>query len=292
MDARDWEIIAALYEEKNVTKAARKLFMTQPALSLRIKNIERFFDAALVVRGNKGVQFTEQGEFLYDLARSQIKTIADAHDKLANMRSSISGLIRIGSTNYTTKYFLPVILRHFKEAYPLAEFHVITGVSQDIANLVGRGDAHVGFVRGKVQWEGEKQRLFSEKMLLVNADPFEMASLPSMPMIRYAVSPPNQEQIDRWWRERFAGPPSIAMVVDRADTCYELIAQGLGFGFLAESIFGGQEKLPHREMRYLSGESVERVVWVIHHKEAAQLKLVSAFMRTISSLNYQTLFFS
>lgn len=290
VDVKDWEIILALHETMNVTKAARKLFMTQPALSLRLKNIEQYFNTTLVLRGNKGVQFTQEGEFLLKMAREQIKTIAHIHDTLTNMRDTVSGIIRIGSTNYNTKYFLPLMLRAFKEAYPLAEFRVSTGVSKDIVSMVHNNDVHVGLIRGVFPWDGERHLLFKEQLLVVNQAPFRLEDLPSMPLIHYQIAPSNQEQLDKWWDERFTAPPSVTMVVDRADTCLELIAQGFGFGFLPASILVGEDGLACRKMRFLSKAPVERFVWAILHKDTRQLRLVDAFVRMVCSLEYSSLF--
>lgn len=286
MDEKDWEIITVLHDMKNVTKAAKKLYITQPALSFRLKNIERFFDVTLVLRGRKGIQFTPEGEFIVTKAREHLKNITAMRDTLSNMRKTVSGIIRIGSTNYTTRYFLPAILKRFKAMYPSVEFRVSTGVSKDIYKLTGDGDVHLGLVRGVFPWNEEQIFLFKEKLCIVSNSEFSFPDLPLMSRIQYTIAPTNQEQIDAWWNERFSVPPSIAMSVDRADTCYELISQGFGYGILPTSILSGQPRLYVREMTYLNGEPVERPVWVIFSKTAMQLRLVREFVQMIRSLKY------
>jgi len=64
MNERDWELLRVLYEVKSITRAADRLFITQPALSIRLKNIESYFNTTLVIRNKKGIQFTSEGEFL------------------------------------------------------------------------------------------------------------------------------------------------------------------------------------------------------------------------------------
>ena len=65
MEERDWQIIKTLYEQKNITKTARVLYMSQPTLTARIKQIEESLGTKLLYRGNKGITFTETG--LYTL---------------------------------------------------------------------------------------------------------------------------------------------------------------------------------------------------------------------------------
>ena len=54
MDEKDWKMLVTIYEERNITKAARKLFISQPALTYRIKQLETEFKTNLIARGKKG----------------------------------------------------------------------------------------------------------------------------------------------------------------------------------------------------------------------------------------------
>lgn len=68
MEERDWQIIKTLYEQKNITKTARVLYMSQPTLTARIKQIEESLGTKLLYRGNKGITFTETGEYTVKFA--------------------------------------------------------------------------------------------------------------------------------------------------------------------------------------------------------------------------------
>ena len=79
------------------------------------------------------------------------------------MRDQPIGTLRIGASNFSTKYLLPELLRRFEIQYPGIEFKVTTGWSRDIVNLVNNNDVHIGFIRGDYSWSGEKLLLFEEK---------------------------------------------------------------------------------------------------------------------------------
>ena len=72
MDERDWSILLTLYEEKNITRAAKKLFISQSSLTSHIHDIEARFGVKVVVRSKQGVTFTEEGEYLVQCAREMI----------------------------------------------------------------------------------------------------------------------------------------------------------------------------------------------------------------------------
>ena len=62
MDEKDYELLLELYEQKNITKVAQKLFLTQPAISKRIQKMEEELQCQLFLRSKKGVLFTPAGE--------------------------------------------------------------------------------------------------------------------------------------------------------------------------------------------------------------------------------------
>ena len=61
MEDRDWQILQELHRTKNITKAAQLLYMSQPALTARLQNIETEFNVRVVTRSTKGIKFTPEG---------------------------------------------------------------------------------------------------------------------------------------------------------------------------------------------------------------------------------------
>lgn len=70
---KDWELFLTIAQEQNITKAANKLFMSQPALSYRLTQLEKNFDEPLFIRTTKGVILTETGELYYQYALDSVK---------------------------------------------------------------------------------------------------------------------------------------------------------------------------------------------------------------------------
>ena len=75
MEDRDWLILSILYKEKNITKTAQTLFISQPALTTRLQHIEKYFGVTIVHRTRKGVHFTSEGEFLAKAATKMLSHI-------------------------------------------------------------------------------------------------------------------------------------------------------------------------------------------------------------------------
>jgi len=286
MDEKDWLILKTLYEKKSITQTAAALFMSQPALSSRLQQIEGRFDAVLVVRSKKGVQFTSAGEYLVKGAYEMLKRMQEFEEHIQDMAAQPTGVLRIGASNFFTKYLLPEMLRQFKELYPGIDFKVTSTWSRDVVNLVLNKEVHIGFLRGDYSWPGEKELLFEERMYVAAFKPLDMGALPSMPRIDYRNDYTTQLLLDKWWNDHYDVPPAIGMEVDRVDTCKEMVEKGLGYGFLPEMILEEGTGLHTSEMRYKSGDPVLRRTWMVYHKETLDLKLVKAFVDFVHSVQF------
>lgn len=289
MDEHDWLLIKTLFEKKSITQTAATLFVSQPALSSRLQQIEARFGAKIVVRSKKGVQFTPEGEYLVKGSREMLKRMQIFEENIQNMRAQAVGTLRIGASNFSTKYLLPELLRRFKELYPGIEFKVTTGWSKDVVNLVYNNDVHIGFVRGEYSWPGAKLLLFEEKMYVSYIKQISVTEFPRIPRIDYHTDYSIQLLLDQWWNEKFSVPPQIGMEVDNVDTCKEMVVKGLGYAFLPEMILKHNDELFNVEMGYRNGKPMLRRTWMFYHKETMELNLVRAFYDFIQKVDFQDL---
>jgi len=101
MDDRDWLILQVLYREKNITKAAKELFISQPALTHRLQQMEKEFHVQIVNRGRRGVQFTPQGEYLVKCAEEMLLTLQKIKENVLNMDDQLTGTLRLGVSNFS-----------------------------------------------------------------------------------------------------------------------------------------------------------------------------------------------
>lgn len=290
MDERDWLILKTLYEQNSITKTAAIVFMSQPALSIRIQQIEARFGIRLVVRTKKGILFTPEGECIVQGSYDILRKIRSLEERIQNMGDRPRGILRIGASNFFTKYILPELLSRFKLQYPEVEYNVITGWSKDLVSLVYNNDVHLAFIRGDYEWSGERLLLFEEKVLICSKEPIQVINLPQISRISYRNDPSNQVMLDKWWNENFSVSPYIAMTVDRVDTCKEMVLKGLGgYAFLPETILNDKQKISTHMMMFKSGHPLVRKTWMFFQKETMGLKLVKEFHNFIHNTNFKTI---
>ena len=286
MNEKDWILLKTLFDKKSISKASQSLYISQPALSTRLQQIEERFNTQIVVRGKKGVQFTSEGEYLVKTACEILNRIQTCEEDIQNMKEIPTGTLRIGASHFFTKHILPDLLSRFKEQYPQIEFRVITNWSKEIVNLTQNHDVHIGFIRGDYSWPGEKKVLFEEKMYITSLNKFSLIDLPCMPKINYHSDPSIQLLLDKWWNQHFSQPPFIGMEVDKVDTCKEMVSKGLGYAFLPETIFQDMSQFCNYQMFYKSGKPLLRKTWMLYYEETAKLKLFKAFLDFIQKVKF------
>jgi DNA-binding transcriptional LysR family regulator len=286
METRDWLILKVLNEENNITKTAENLYISQPALTKRLQQIEKEFGVQIVHRGRRGVHFTPQGEYLVKCADEMLNRLVEIKDKISNMDDEVVGTLRLGVTNFITRHKLPKVLKLFKDQYPKVEFKVNSGWSSDIYNQVYNQEVHVAFVRGDYKWQDQKYLLLQENLCIASAHPIDLKELPRMPRIEYKADVKLKELINNWWTENYSEPPLIGIEVDKTDTCREMVINGLGYAIMPSLVLSETKDICKINLEMKDGTPILRDTWMFYHEEFMELKLVRTFVEFVKSQTF------
>ena len=153
MNFKKAQHIITIVEEGSITAAARKLFMSQPALSQAIKSIEAEIGAVIFVRGTNPIQLTHAGEKVVE-AMQQYRVLENKlQNELSDINSERSGALRLGipkgiwhpkDINCT---LLPSVLSSFNNEFPNVNLNIIQTGSHDIEKGLLEGSLDIGFIR-------------------------------------------------------------------------------------------------------------------------------------------------
>lgn len=289
MESRDWTILKVLFEQKNITKTAELLYISQPALTKRLQQMEKNFGVQIVHRGRRGVHFTPQGEYLVKCADEMLTKLQEINDHISNMDDKVVGTLRLGATYLITRTRIPRLLKLFKEKYPDVEFKVTTGWSEDVYQSLVNHDVQIALLRGGYKWQEGKKLLFQEPLLLASEKEIRIEDLPNLPRIDYGSDYKLKEMIDTWWTDHFSVPPLISMTVDKSDTCKEMIENGLGYAIVPGYVLKDTNDLFKMKLTDSKGTPIVRNTWMFYHEESLNLKLVKAFVEFVDSIDLETI---
>lgn len=278
MDEKDWRILQTVYQERNITKAAGRLYISQPALTYRIKQLEEEFNVRILLRGKRGVEFTAEGNYLVLYSGKMLADLRKTKEYLENMDNKIKGTLRLGVASIFARYELPEILSDFLKEYPDIEIILKTGWSADMHNLLQKEETHVGIIRGNYNWPGKKYLLNEEKLFVVSKNKINIENLPELSRINYKTDLTLKGLTDSWWQETFDTPPNYTMEVDRIDTCIEMVLHGLGFAIVPEISLKGYNQLHRIEVSSKNNNEFSRKTWLIFNENSLELSIVKAFV--------------
>ncbi len=116
----------------NITAAADKLHISQPAVSKSIKSLENQLGGSLFVRTKRGVNLTEEGKELHSYIKLAIEHIRNAENKFTDMVSLNTGLIRIGISRTLVKEYPLPYLEDFHKLYPNIKIEIVTNKASEL----------------------------------------------------------------------------------------------------------------------------------------------------------------
>ena len=120
----------------NITTAAEQLFISQPAVSQSIKQLESSLDCKLFIRTTKGVKLTVEGEVIYQHISKGIEQIKLGEKRLESQLNLESGEIHIGASDMTLEYFLLPYLETFHRLYPKIKISITNGPTPETISIL------------------------------------------------------------------------------------------------------------------------------------------------------------
>ena len=146
MDTKKYEVFEKTVELSSLTKAAEELGLTQSGVSHIIASIESELQLPLLKRTRAGARLTPEGErlmpFIREIARQERLMRAAAED----MRTQVSGTIRIGTFTSVATHWLPAMMMRFQQEYPQADFQLFNGDYHDVESWASDGSVDLAFI--------------------------------------------------------------------------------------------------------------------------------------------------
>lgn len=148
-----YKIFYYVANEESITGAAKKLCISQPAVSQAIKALEQHLETELFIRQAKGVRLTKEGSMFYNYIKQGYETILAGEDKLEKMKNLEYGEVRIGASDMTLQFYLLPYLEQFHQLYPEIKVTVTNAPTPQTLEHLQQGRIDFGVVSGPLQVE-------------------------------------------------------------------------------------------------------------------------------------------
>lgn len=184
-DLADLRLIVRIAEANSLTRGAEASFLSLPAASTRIKNLEESVGAKLLYRTSQGVTLTPPGQAFVRHARIVLAQLENLAGDMQEYARGIKGHLRIAGSTTALSEFLPPVLRAFLRAHPDVNIHLRERLSVDTVRAVTEGQTDIGIVSGPVRTEALQAIPYrSDHLVLVVAAEHPLAAEQSVPFVR------------------------------------------------------------------------------------------------------------
>jgi len=161
------EALVRLVEERSFSRAAKRMFLTQPSLTKHIRNLEDVLGSKLVHRGSRTLTLTPEGRVICDYARRILKLREEAGDRVMRLRETEAGDLLIAASTIPATYILPRAIGGFRERYPGVRVTIRTADSSAVVEMILENEAEIGFI-GKMPPAGKlvSEALWKDRLTL------------------------------------------------------------------------------------------------------------------------------
>ncbi|PZU34498.1 MAG: LysR family transcriptional regulator [Acidovorax sp.] len=226
MNLRQLSQFVALAETGNFHRAAERLHMAQPPLSVSIRKLEEELGSPLFERTTTGVVLTPAGEAMLGDARRALFHAQQCRQAVQDAREGEGGLLRLGIIGSATYALLPQLIPSLRQRYPQIELELSEATSSEILEGLVSRRFDAGLLRYPV--------LVAESSPLAQRDAIALAEAAHEPFIMYPQHKVPSLSALAMMRCQFSGfSPRVAQEAMQVQTIMSLVASGLGVGLVA-----------------------------------------------------------
>jgi DNA-binding transcriptional LysR family regulator len=281
MDEKDWTCLAAIFDENNLTHASEKLYISQPALTYRIRKLEKELGIKIFVKGKGTVKFTKEGIVLAQYAKKMLAELCKLKDELFEMNQPGTGISKISSGEYFAHTELPNILSSFHQLYSDIKFSISSINPNNILEDLINAESHITIIRSELDWKGPKLLLRKDPICVISKKAISLTDLPKLPRINSVLTNSTKKAIEEWWQKCYSAPPLIGMSAFKSETCIEMVRQN--FGYAIYPLSTAQRKqlndLCVIPVCYTDGTPHELCLFAYYREDCAEIKIVKTFIK-------------
>ena len=150
------KILRVIAKEKSFTKAAKNLYISQPAISKQIRTLEKNLDVILLEREKNKISLTENGKILLQYSERILALCEESCRALVDLKSGGRGNLTIGASETIGKYLIPQIITLFTQNHPQINLKVIVNSTSLLTNSVLRKKIDLAIVEGRISSKSEE----------------------------------------------------------------------------------------------------------------------------------------
>lgn len=288
MADRRLQVFHAVAKQMSFTKAADVLFMTQPAVTFQIKQLEEHFNTRLFERGHGRISLTPAGEVVLKYAEKILSLSAELDTRLREMTGRLSGPLLVGASMTIAEFMLPRVLGEFKSLHAEVQPKLTVGNSEAIEGRVAEHTLDIGLIEApthqpslltEVVCEDEMQVIVAASHPLAKNKVLTPKQLVGHALVSRETGSGTREFTDLYFRNAGVAEKDLGMIMElgSSEAVKGVIGTGLGYSILSRVTAEKEQKLGELVAIPLQPKLL-RSLSMVYPKEKFRSRLVNTFI--------------
>lgn len=290
MDLHHLYVFSKVVEHKSFSKAAEDIFLSQSTVSSHIQALEKTLNMKLFDRVGREIILTPYGSRLYQWALKLLLLKDEAMLDLKEGMNELRGMIRIAASSVPGQFMLPKMIKHFRNQYPNAIFHIEQSYSKVVMDKVLNGAVDVGVLGGK--FENDKLcfiPLLKEKLVLITSNNVEInESVTIQELLKYPFIMRNSGSGTNAILKQFLKKNDISKeqmniiaYTESGQTLIQFVMADIGISITSEIAAKEYAKKQLLKMYEIDGFEDERYFYLVYNKNKTQSLLSRLFIEDV-----------
>ena len=288
MADRRLQVFHAVAKHLSFTRAADALFMSQPAVTFQIKQLEDQYRTRLFERRHGSISLTSAGELVLAYAERILTLSDELETRLGEMTDEMRGPLLVGASTTIAEFMLPRVLGEFNALYPQVRARLFVANSGSIEGRVAEHTLDVGLIETPARLTGlASQACCEDELLVICAPDYPLAGMASVSPktladYEYISREPGsgtREITDDYFRKHKVAPESlkIQMELGSPEALKGVVSTGLGFAIVSRAVVDKETRLGTLGSIPLN-PALKRSLYLIYPEDRFQSRLAATFI--------------
>ena len=293
MADRRLQVFYTVAKQLSFTKAAELLYMTQPAVTFQVKQLEEHLNTRLFERSHSKITLTPAGDVALEYAERILNLSSEMETRLGELTGQVSGTLLVGASTTIAEYMLPRLLGDFKAQYPHVHARLTVANSETIESRVADHTLDVGLIESPshhpqltshVCCEDDLVAICSPKHQVAKYAAITPAQLAELPYVSRESGSGTREVVDEYFRQNGVQPEDlhITMELGSREAIKGAVEAGLGIAIVSRATILKEVKLGDLIAVTLNPRLI-RPLSLVYAKEKFRSRLLQTFLDCVVS---------
>jgi DNA-binding transcriptional LysR family regulator len=289
MELAQLEFFLRVVEEGSFSKAAARVYRTQPAVSIAIKRLEQEVGAPLLDRSQKTPTLTEAGELVHEYARRIVALRDQAREAVSELRALKRGRVRVGANESTSLYFLPEIILAFRKQHPRVKVEITRQVSERLPREVLDRNLDLALTAFEPAYpelvsfpvlRDDLALIMSPRHPLARRESVAVKELGGESFLAHNVRAASRTKVIETFAKQRT-PLNISLELATVETIKRFVQKQIGIAFVPRMCVAEELERGTLVSIPVRGLSYQRVLWATHRRGATPSHAAAAFLKLL-----------